>query len=66
MGLKWLETDGLGMLLAAEVYTRVKSFKQVSCAKLHHHNDQRCLFRCTYPELLRAKTSFEIRQAVQS
>jgi aquaporin Z len=38
----------LGMLLAAEVYLRVKGAHKVLCAKLHHHNDKRCIFRCGY------------------
>ena len=38
----------LGMLLAAEVYTKVKHTRQVACAKFHHHNDQRCIFRCNF------------------
>ncbi len=38
----------LGMLLAAEVYVRLKGKKAVRCAKLHHHNNKRCIFRCGY------------------
>lgn len=38
----------LGMLLAAEVYKRVKAGHAVACAKLHHHNNQRCIFRCNF------------------
>jgi len=38
----------LGMLLAAEVYVRVRGARAVLCAKLHHQNDQRCIFRCGY------------------
>jgi aquaporin Z len=38
----------LGMLLAAEVYRLVKSGREVACAKLHHHNNQRCIFRCNF------------------
>jgi len=38
----------LGMLLAAEAYRRVKGAHAVLCAKLHHHNDKRCIFRCGY------------------
>ncbi len=38
----------LGMLLAAEVYRRQKGAHAVICAKLHHHNDRRCIFRCGY------------------
>src|SRR6266496_5346380 len=38
----------MGMLLAAEVYRRVKAGQGVACAKLHHHNNQRCIFRCNF------------------
>jgi len=38
----------IGMLLAAEAYRRVKGAHSVLCAKLHHHNDKRCIFRCDY------------------
>ncbi|HWT03737.1 MAG TPA: aquaporin [Pyrinomonadaceae bacterium] len=43
----------LGMLLAAEVYTRVKKGRAaaVACAKLHHRNNQRCIFRCGHGQL---------------
>lgn len=38
----------LGMLVAAEVYSRVKGRNAVACAKLHHQNDKRCI-HCGYP-----------------
>jgi aquaporin Z len=38
----------LGMLAAAEVYQRMNSGRTVACAKLHHHNNQRCIFRCNF------------------
>lgn len=38
----------LGMLLAAEVYSRLKGAGNVLCAKLHHHNQQRCIFKCNF------------------
>jgi aquaporin Z len=38
----------LGMLLAAECYLRLAGAHQIFCAKLHHHNDQRCIFRCNF------------------
>jgi aquaporin Z len=38
----------IGMLLAAEVYQRIKAGRAVACAKLHHHNNQRCIFRCNF------------------
>lgn len=37
----------VGMLLAAELYQRVKG-RAVACAKLHHHNNHRCIFRCNF------------------
>lgn len=42
----------VGMLLAAEVYLRRKARRPVFCAKLHHYNDKRCIFRCNFGELL--------------
>jgi len=33
-----------GMLLAAEIYVRARGRGAVFCAKLHHDNDQRCIF----------------------
>ena len=36
------------MLLAAECYVRFPGARRVLCAKLHHHNDQRCIFCCSY------------------
>jgi len=38
----------IGMLWAAEVYQRLKVWPAVACAKLHHHNNQRCIFRCNF------------------
>jgi len=37
-----------GMLLAAEVYRRLNASRTIACAKLHHHNNQRCIFRCNF------------------
>ena len=34
----------LGMLAAAELYSRVRGRSAVFCAKLHHQNDQPCIF----------------------
>jgi aquaporin Z len=41
----------LGMLLAAEAYLRLKRAAEVHCAKIHHANDKRCIFRCNYAKL---------------
>jgi aquaporin Z len=38
----------IGMLLAAEVYLKVKGTEHIACAKLHHKNGSRCIFRCNY------------------
>jgi len=35
----------LGMLGAAELFLRARERKAPYCAKLHHHNDKRCIFR---------------------
>jgi aquaporin Z len=43
----------IGMLLAAELYLRVRSARAVYCAKYHHNNSMRCIFRCRYAELQR-------------
>jgi len=43
----------LGMLLAAEAYLRLKGAHKVYCAKFHHENDKRCIFRCRYGDAVR-------------
>ncbi len=40
----YLVAPPLGMLLAAEVFTRVTQGRAKHCAKLHHGNDHRCIF----------------------
>lgn len=40
----------LGMFLAAHIYTRIKGKQAVACAKLHHRNNKRCIFRCGYEQ----------------
>ena len=44
----YLTAPPLGMLLATEVYVRMNGLQQVYCAKLHHQNSRRCIFRCNY------------------
>jgi aquaporin Z len=39
----------LGMLAAAECYLGRRGARRVLCAKLHHANAMRCIFRCDYP-----------------
>ena len=38
----------LGMLSAAQLYVSIHGAQRILCAKLHHHNAQRCIFRCGY------------------
>ena len=40
----------IGMLAAGEFYLRVRGADGVLCAKLHHQNDKRCIFRCGFRE----------------
>lgn len=49
-GVLWIyfTAPPLGMLLAAESYSRLKGASNVLCAKLHHHNHQRCIFKCNF------------------
>jgi len=38
----------IGMLLAAELYVRWRGLAAVRCAKFHHTERTRCIFRCGY------------------
>lgn len=38
----------IGMLLAAELYKRLKGRSAVLCAKFHHQNQQPCIFQCNF------------------
>ncbi|MGE4092644.1 MAG: MIP/aquaporin family protein [Candidatus Binatia bacterium] len=42
----------VGMLSAAELYRHQHGLHQVFCAKLHHYNDERCIFRCRFDQLV--------------
>jgi len=46
----------LGMLLAAELYVRLRDIRAVHCAKYHHNNNKRCIFRCRFAELATPNT----------
>ncbi|HZQ69167.1 MAG TPA: aquaporin [Terriglobales bacterium] len=41
----------LGMLLASELYLRLRGKHAVFCAKMHHDQHTRCIFRCNYKNL---------------
>ena len=53
----------LGMLLAAEVYVRQRGLRKVFCAKLHHHNNQRCIFHCNWKQLSIASSQLPVSDA---
>lgn len=38
----------LGMMAAAELFLRLRRGRNPICAKLHHANNERCIFRCGY------------------
>ena len=38
----------LGMIAAGQLYRHWRGVHSVFCAKFHHHNGQRCIFRCKY------------------
>lgn len=40
----------IAMQLAGFLYVRSK--RTVYCAKYHHHNNERCIFNCRFPELV--------------
>jgi aquaporin Z len=44
----YLTAPLVGMLAAAQVHIAARGRLAVRCAKLHHENAQRCIFRCRY------------------
>lgn len=52
----------LGMLAAAQIYLAVRGARRVHCAKLHHDNDRRCIFRCRWADLAGAPRRGTVRQ----
>jgi len=53
-----------GMLLAAEAYVRMKGAAAVSCAKLHHQNDRRCI-HCGFPGVVKSENVRAIHGTVK-
>lgn len=49
--LVYLLGPALGMSIAAVAFVIERGAAGVFCAKLHHHNSQRCIFRCRFEEL---------------
>jgi len=50
----------VGMLLAAEVFARTGA--RTACAKLHHHNRQRCIFNCEFGKTIGSGRQSEVRR----
>jgi len=44
----YLSAPLLGMIIAAQLFAGLKGTSKVLCAKLHHENDEGCIFRCNY------------------
>jgi aquaporin Z len=44
----YFAAPALAMLAAGQTYRQWRGAHRVFCAKLHHHNDKRCIFRCNY------------------
>ena len=50
----------VGMLTAAELFIRLKGRHSVRCAKLHHQNQKRCIFRCGYRAVMMGNGSHQL------
>jgi aquaporin Z len=42
----------LAMVSAGQLYQHWRGGRRVFCAKYHHHNDKRCIFRCNFSQLM--------------
>ena len=42
----------LAMIAAGQIYKHWRGAHRVFCAKYHHHNDKRCIFRCGFSQLM--------------
>jgi aquaporin Z len=42
----------VGMFTAAQSYVALAGADRIFCAKLHHHNRKRCIFRCNHDALV--------------
>ena len=43
----------LAMIGAGQIYRHWRGPHRIFCAKYHHHNDQRCIFRCNFSQLMK-------------
>lgn len=62
----YFTAPAVGMLIAAELYLRLASTRAVYCAKYHHNNRQRCIFRCRYAELRELNDSWIFNKSAAS
>jgi aquaporin Z len=42
----------LAMISAGQIYRHWRGAHRVFCAKYHHHNNKRCIFRCGFSLLM--------------
>jgi aquaporin Z len=42
----------LAMIFAGQIYSHWRGAHRVFCAKYHHNNDKRCIFRCGFSQLM--------------
>jgi aquaporin Z len=42
----------VAMVSAGQIYRHWRGAHHVFCAKYHHHNDKRCIFRCGFSQLM--------------
>jgi aquaporin Z len=47
----YLTAPPIAIMLAGQLYRMRAGRASIFCAKLHHDNDKRCIFRCNYGEL---------------
>jgi aquaporin Z len=47
----YLTAPALGMFAAARAYSGLAGAGRIYCAKIHHHNRKRCIFRCNHAAL---------------
>jgi aquaporin Z len=43
----------LAMFSAGQLFRHFRGAHRIFCAKYHHHNDKRCIFRCNFSELMK-------------
>jgi aquaporin Z len=48
----YFTAPAIGMFAAAQLFKFQRGIHSVFCAKLHHHNGQRCIFRCNHGALI--------------